>query len=154
MTDIISKIIGVLLAFALLVITPLVIVRMADDMAEKRLILNEVSNFIDRVTDKANVTADDIDDLYLAINSHGGAFDVEVVRYERTAIPDGAGRAKSVYIATDDVFGTNTVNLKGGDAVQVRVFAISKTTAQTLLFRLLRVNEPDFKFTLAGTVRQ
>jgi hypothetical protein len=153
MTDIISKIIGVLLAFALLVFTPLVIVRMADDMAEKRLILNEVSNFIDRVTDKASVSKDDMDNLYLAINSHGNAFDAEVVRYERTAIPDSPGRAKSVYVATDDVFGDTTIELKSGDVVQVRVFAVSKTTAQILLFRLLRVNEPDFKFTLAGTVR-
>jgi ABC-type amino acid transport system permease subunit len=153
MGDAIPKIIGVLLAFALLVLAPLTISRMTDDMAAKRLILNEVSQFIDRVTDKGSVTKDDMDDLYIALNTHGAAFDAEVVRYVRTAVPSGAGAAESVYIAADDTFGSVTVVLRAGDVVQVRVTELTRTTAQKLLYKLMRVYEKNFDFTLAGVVR-
>ena len=40
MTDAISKVIGVLLAFVLLILAPMTISRMKDDMAARRLVLN------------------------------------------------------------------------------------------------------------------
>ena len=152
MTDMIPKIIGVLLAFALLVIAPLTIRAMTEDMAGQRLILNEASQFIDRVTDKGSVTARDMDDLYFAVNIHGGAFDAVVVRYIRVAVPISAGISDSVYIAKD-VFDSTALTLYPGDVVQVRVHAVTKTNAQGLLRRLMRVYEPDLEFELAGTVR-
>lgn len=153
MTDIIPKIIGVILAFALLVLAPVTITRMTDDMAAKRIILNEVNAFIDRVTDKGSVTPSDMDDLYIAINSRGGAYDAQVVRYVRIAVPSGAGSAESIYIATDDVFDTSSVFLRSGDIVQVRITSIDRTTAQNMLAYLFRLYERDFEFTFAGIVR-
>ena len=153
MTDIIPKIIGVILAFALLVLAPVTITRMTDDMTAKRIILNEVNAFIDRVTDKGSVTPADIDDLYIAINARGGAFDAHVVRYIRIAVPSGAGNAESVYVAADDTFGVSDVRLWAGDVIQVRVTSVRRTTAQDMLAHLFRLYERDFEFTLAGTVR-
>ena len=154
MTDAITKVIAVMLAFVLLILAPMTISRMKDDMAARRLILNEVTYFIDRVTDKGRVTASDIDDLMIGVNAHGGAFDVKVVRYIRIAVRDSTrgGEVRSIYYATDDVF-TGTVNLNVSDAIQVRVEGINKTKAQNLIQGLLRVSERPFSFSLAGTVR-
>ena len=157
MTDVISKVIGVLLAFVLLIMAPMTITRMKDDMAARRLILNEVTMFIDRVTDKAIISGADIDDLMIGVNAHGGAFDIQVVRYVRIAVRDSTrgGEVRSIYYATDDVFTVSgsAVNLNIGDAVQVRVTGITRTKGQNLIQGLLRVSERPFEFTLAGTVR-
>ena len=45
LTDAVSKVIGVLLAFVLLILAPMTITRMRDDMATRRLVLNEVTMF-------------------------------------------------------------------------------------------------------------
>ena len=152
-TDIIPKIIGVILAFVLLVLAPVTITRMTDDMAAKRVILNEVNAFIDCATDKGSVTPSDIDDLYIAINSRGGAFDAQVARYVRIAVPSGMSDAESIYVATDDAFGVSDVRLREGDIIQVRVTSVERTTAQNMLAYLFRLYERDFEVTLAGMVR-
>lgn len=152
-TDIISKIIGVVLAFVLLVLAPLTMGNMTDDMAMKRLVLNEVQTFIERVTDKANVTDEDVDDLMLGINAHGSAFDVTIARYIRIAAPDGVGGSRNTWIPADDTFGRGTVSLLPGDVVQVRVECVTRTAAQKLLGTLFRVYEPNYGFTLAGAAR-
>lgn len=156
MTDAISKVIAVLLAFVLLILAPMTISRMTDDMATRRQILNEVTAFIDKVTDKGSVTGADVDDLMLGVNAYGGAFDVQIVRYVRVAVKDSTqgGEVRSIYYATDDTFSStgSTVYLNVGDAVQIRIEGITKTKAQNLIQGLLRVSERPFSFTLAGTV--
>lgn len=156
MSDIISKVIGVLLAFVLLILAPMTISRAADDAAMKRLVLNEVTNFIDKVTDKGDITAADYNDLVLGINAHGGSFDVSVIRYVRMTVKDNINAAngvKTIYSAADEKVGSGTVSLDIGDSVQVRVEQIGKTKGQSLLQSLLKVFEEPFGFTLAGTVR-
>ena len=157
MTDAVTKVIGVLLAFVLLIFAPMTISRMKDDMAARRLVLNEVTAFIDKVTDKGSVTGTDVDDLMIGVNAHGGAFDVQVIRYVRVAVKDSTrgGEVRSIYYATDDVFTVSggEVVLNVSDAIQVRVEGITKTKGQNLIQGLLRVSERPFSFTLAGTVR-
>jgi hypothetical protein len=151
----ISKVIGVILAFAMLVIAPLVITQMTQDMAMKRLVLNEVTSFIDKVTDKSAVSPEDVDDIRLGVNSRGGAFDIKLVRYVRISVPDSSRPEgiKSLYVATEDVFGNATVELKQGDVIQVRVTALTPTQAQKSLQGFLKVIERDFDFTMAGMAR-
>lgn len=151
----ISKVIGVILAFVLLIVAPLVINQMAQDMAMKRLVLNEVTSFIDKVTDKSAVSPEDVDDVRIGVNSRGGAFDVALVRYVRISVPDASRPEgiKSLYVATEDVFGGSTVELRQGDVIQVRVTALAPTQAQKSLQGFLRVIDRDFDFTMAGMAR-
>ncbi len=157
MSDIISKIIGVILAFVLLIITPMVISRMAEDMSAKRLILNEVTMFIDKVTDKGSISGYDVDDLLLGINSYGGAFNATVAHYKNVAVKDGTNGVKNIYVAADDNANTlalaGSISLDKGDAVRVNVTGIGVTKGQSLLRGLLHVFEKPFEFSLAGTVR-
>ncbi|GHV07437.1 hypothetical protein FACS1894217_08300 [Clostridia bacterium] len=112
-------------------------------------------NFIIRHKDSCEVIVRNADGSVINVTNAPDYYFDTAYLFDKILNGHGERKYNAIRIerGIDDVFGTNTVNLKGGDAVQVRVFAISKTTAQTLLFRLLRVNEPDFKFTLAGTVR-
>ena len=157
MADTISKIIGIILAFVLLVFAPMTISRMTDDMAAKRCVLNEVEMFIDRITDKSSVSGYDVNDLLLGINLYGGTFDAEVTHYKKVAVSDGAGGANSIYIASDFNINTlgegNKIELEQGDAIQVKVTGIGITKGQSLLQVFFHVIEKPFEFSLAGTVR-
>ena len=64
MTDFINKVITIVLVFIMLILAPLLISYMSTDMVTERLVLNEVSQFIDKVTDKGLITEYDINDLY------------------------------------------------------------------------------------------
>ena len=69
MSDFINKVITIVLIFVMLVLAPLLISYMSTDMTSERLILNDVTQFIDKVTDKYTITDYDLNDLYLAVNS-------------------------------------------------------------------------------------
>ena len=51
MSDFINKVITIVLIFVMLVLAPLLISYMTTDMTAERLILNDVTTFIDKVTE-------------------------------------------------------------------------------------------------------
>jgi hypothetical protein len=63
MTDFVNKVITLVLIFVMLVLAPLLISYMSTDMITERLVLNDVSQFIDKVTDKSLVSEHDLDSL-------------------------------------------------------------------------------------------
>ena len=150
MSDFINKIVTIILIFVLLVLAPLLISYMGTDMVTERLVLNEVTQFIDRVTDKGEITNSDLNDVYLGVNSHGGTYDVRVERYIRTATEDPlkVGTVKTVYYNTE-----NTGDLNVGDVVKVHIEEIGISNSKRLLWLLLRIDKGSFEFSLAGTVR-
>ncbi len=148
MSDFINKVVTIILIFIMLVLAPLLISYMTTDMRAQRLVLNDVTNFIDRVTDKGSITNEDIDQLYLDINSHGLVLDATVKRLVRAASMDPDGTVKTVYFAVDDLSVMNP-----GDVIQVNISEIGVSTSRRLTYNLLRVDNGQFKFTLAGTVR-
>ena len=159
MTDFINKVITIVLIFVMLVLAPLLISYMSTDMVAERLILNDVTQFIDKVTDKGLLTNYDLNDLYLAVNSHGGAYEVKVERYQLLEEPLPNGSTKLLYLKHDDVDnmmeGTvpDYINLNVKDVVKVHVEEVSLSTGKRLLWSVLRVDKGKFEFSLAGTVR-
>jgi uncharacterized protein (UPF0335 family) len=150
MSDFVNKVVTIILIFVLLVLAPLLISYMSTDMVTERLVLNEVTQFIDRVTDKGEITDADINDIYLGVNSHGGTYDVKVERYIRVATedPKNNGRVKTVYYNTDHIGDLNV-----GDVVKVHVKEIGVSNSKRLMWQLLRIDKGSFEFSLAGTVR-
>lgn len=164
MSDFINKVITIILIFVMLILSPLLISYTSNDMVSQRLILNEVSQFIDRVTDKGEITAHDLDDLYMGINSQGGLYNVQVDRYIIATIESNANdlsfdRRLSTYFRDnrdiDKLYEAegNTAPLEIGDVVKVHVEEIGMSNGKKLLWSLLRVDKGQFKFSLAGTVR-
>ena len=170
MTDFLNKVISIILIFIMLVLAPLLISYTSTDMVSYRLILNEVTQFIDKVADRGELTKDDLNMLYLAVNSHGGAYDVKVNVYNRVSIKvptdNGNGEiVKSIYIknsvADALAYGfvidgttttTGTAHLDRGQLVQVNVKAIGNTPSKQLLWSVLKMDAGDFNITLTGSV--
>lgn len=148
MSDIFSKILGIVLAFILLVFAPLTINMLSNDLTMKRASINEVTNFIDRVTDTGRITEIELKDFYLGCASHGVSADVKIKRYEKVINPDNAGGTYVSYILSSDIYNWNR-----GDVLQVTFKAVDWTGAQRILWQLLRLSQPKFEFTLAGKVR-
>ena len=158
MSDFINKVITIVLIFVLLVLAPLLISYMSTDMVTERLILNDVSQFIDKVTDKALITQYDLNDLYLAVNSHGGAYEVVVERYQLLEEPIPGGGTKLLYLKHDDTYDLMTckedeIELNIKDVVKVHVEEVSMSAGKRLFWTILRVDKGKFEFSLAGTVR-
>lgn len=149
MTDIINKIIGVLLAFTLLVGAPLIITSMSKDLTMSRSVLNEMTNLINKVTDNGRLSSQDLSDFYLGISSHGMTMDATIRRYMKVVNPDGNGGTYTIYMISDDLSTWNS-----GDIIKVTVKAIDYTGAQRIQNRLLRLTPPKFEQTLAGMVRK
>ncbi|MFD0588512.1 hypothetical protein ACFQZE_10905 [Paenibacillus sp. GCM10027627] len=148
MTDIINKILGVLIAFAILVGGPLVITALNKDLTMSRSVMNEMTNFIDKVTDNGRLSSQDLASFYTSISSHGVPMDATVTRYMKVVYPEGAG-TRAAYMIVDD----NTV-WNPGDIIQVKVQAVDYSGAQRLQNRLLRLTPPKFDQTMAGMIRK
>lgn len=150
MSDFLNKVITIILIFVLLVLAPLLISYMSTDMVTERLVLNEVTQFIDRVTDKGSISDSDLNDLYLGVNSHGGTYDVKVERYIRTETPGPLipDKTKTVYYNVEYIGDLNLY-----DVVKVHVKEVGLSNSKRLMWQLLRVDKGSFEFSLAGTVR-
>lgn len=148
-TDLFNKILGVLLAFVLLAGAPLVIQTMSRDLTVHRSVLNEMTNFIDKVTDNGRLTPADLADFQLGISSYGLAMDATISRYMKVVNPDGAGGTYTSYVFSDDLTTWNT-----GDIIKVKVQAIGYSGGQWLQNRILRLTPAKFEQTLAGMIRK
>lgn len=166
MTDFINKVITIVLIFIMLILAPLLISYMSTDMVTERLVLNEVSQFIDKVTDKGLITEYDINDLYLGVNSHGGNYDVTIEHYQLLEEPLPDGSTKLLYVKQDDIEQIvegrynmeetdedTSVSLNVKDVVKVHVESVSMSPGRRLFWSVLRVDRGNFEFSLAGTVR-
>ena len=148
MVDFPNKIVTIVIVFVMLVISPLTNSYIRGEMVTERVALNEIALFLDRVTDKGSITEQDLDDLYIGVNSSGGTYDVQVKRYIRMATEDGAGATRTLYLNADIDGSMNT-----GDIVSVSLEEIGISPAKRLLWAILKVDSGDGELGLARTVR-
>lgn len=149
MSDFLNKVVTLILIFIMLVLAPMLISYMMTDMRTQRLVLNEVSLFIDKVTDKGTITESDLDQLYLSVNSHGKILDVTVKRFVRVASLDqNTGQVRTLYFAADDIS-----DLNPGDIVQVTIREVGRSPLRSLTYSMLKIDIGRFEFSLAGAVR-
>lgn len=157
MMDVFSKVVGILLAFFLLVIAPIEINSSSEDAASKRIAINEVEAFLDKVCDKGSVTLRDVDDLSIGVNSYSMTFDVCVYRYQAVSYTDAGGVPTTKYILCDSnlnrIPAGSEITLAVGDMIQVCVSSLDKTQSDLLLGQFLRYPSNPFEFTLSARVR-
>lgn len=140
----------IVLVFALLIIAPMINVYGQREMQGRMEILNDVTTFLDKVTDKGEITQDDIDEFTLTVQSHGLVLDVNIDRLVKTAtIIDPATEELDItYIAADDIS-----KLSSGNIVKVSIKENSTTRFKKLLNIFLKFNEPSFELTMSKMVR-
>lgn len=147
MSDFINKVVTVILIVILLVLAPLLNNYTQTESISKRVMLNEVQQFIDKVTDKRSVTEEDLNQLYLDLNSHGIIVDVTVKRLIRVASLIPGNKLKTVYFSAEDMTSANN-----GDVIQVTVSEVGISPGRKLLYSMLKIDQGKFEFTLAGAV--
>ena len=150
MEGFLSKCISIILIFFLLIIAPMINVYGQHEMQGRMEILNDVTLFLDRVTDKGEITQDDIDEFTLTVQSHGLVLDVEIDRLVKTTtiIDAATEELDTTYIAADDIRVLST-----GNIVKVSLQEISTTRFKKLLNIFLKFNEPKFELTMSKMVR-
>ncbi|MBR1453189.1 MAG: hypothetical protein IJ593_00870 [Lachnospiraceae bacterium] len=154
MSDFINKIITVILVFLMLVVAPMLISYKTDDILARREILNDVEVFIDKVSDTASITKDDINKLYLDCNSHGLTVNVSVSRLiETSAFDEYNQEARINYFSIDDKDDIEFLtSINKGDIIKVTVEEVTVSHSRLALFRILGLDDGGLEFSLAGVV--
>lgn len=165
MRDIPGKFIGVLLAFFLCVIGPLVNTSSQQEMLTRRQVITEMDNFLDEVVDSKQYTPAMRRDLVTRINAYGVAVDFTVVKEARsvdasvttdTTTADAAtGTAVVRYIRVpmDDIGDEDVVDFKTGDRIGIECHSISLGSTQYLAHYIGGLFTPEFNYAMFKRVR-
>lgn len=156
MKEFTTKMIGIILAFVMMVFAPLTVYSLIKDLSTQRQTMNEVSKFIDNVTDSGKIDAVTLGDFYLACSSHGGVSDVTITRYIKIVNPDKNGGTYVSYTPTlidNDMVAKGEVDLNPGDNIQVHVKCIDYTGAQRVTSVIFKFVLRPYDITFAGRVR-
>lgn len=150
MEGFLSRCISAVLIFLMLILAPLINIYGQHEMQSRMEILNDVTSFLDRVTDKGEITQDDLDEFALTVESHGLVLDVDVSRLVKTVVvlDPATNDCDVTYIAADSVSDLST-----GNVVKVVINEVSSTRYRKLLNTFLRINEPSFKLSMSKMVR-
>lgn len=130
----------------------------SDMNTSKRLILNEITNFLDKISDKKSIDKNDIDEFYLTINSHGMVMDAEI-----KILAPMAELTESYYITLYNLSDENEMatknlatqpinDLKSGYVIQVRVFEISISPARRMMYTTMGYDNGGYDQTMASYI--
>lgn len=144
MNGFISRIISLVLVFFMLILAPLVNSYCVTEMENRRQLLNEVTSFLDVVTDKKSITNDDLNEFYMKVSSYGMVLDVQVNRLVKTATLEHDGNVNITYMSADDI---SLLNQR--DIVQVKLTEKSQSAYQKILSIFLGVDDENYSLTMA-----
>ena len=150
MHDLPGKIIGIVIAFVLVVIMPFVNTTVEDEMLDRRAVIDDVRNFIDEVVDSRSVTDAMLDELNVNLASYGMTVDYEIKHYVRSvnADPTSDEDYYVTYVQSD-----NIRNYEKGDKISVRVYTVGYSATETLAHKLTGVFMRDLDETITARVR-
>ena len=132
----------------MLIIAPLINVYGTHESEDKMALLNDVSLFLDKVTDKGSITEYDLNEFYMQVESHGMVLNVEVKRLVKTTVMLPDNTISTTYISADDIS-----KLNPRDIIQVKLKEISSTPYKKLISTVLRLNTQKYELCLAKMVR-
>ena len=150
MHDLAGKICGIILAFVLVIIMPFVNVAVENEMLDRRLIINEITTFIDGVVDSRQITDSMINELNVSLAKYGISVDYDITRYARSVNNDplSDGDYYVTYMQVDD----NTTYRKG-DKISVHVYSIGYSGSISLAHRLSGIFTGDLDVILTARIR-
>lgn len=173
MTDFVNRVLNLVILFTALVIAPLLFTFLSSQLTDQRLILNEVTEFLDKTSDKAAMNEYDIDKLYMKLNSHGMLLDVEVERLIYAPTTNADGVLIENYIKADtitDIIRQNEqkavnagknkkdrevaeIRFNSNDSIRVRVREIGTSTSRRVLYTILKIDTGPYELTMSATVQ-
>lgn len=153
MSDILGKILGIIIAFILCILAPLTVVIMSDDMVDRRAIYSEMTTFIDQVIDTGELTEAQLSDFMYGISSYGPICEVRITRHIRIVNPAEGGGIVVSYTPTDVFNEGKDITFNQGDLIQVHVEAVEYTGTQRVARLTLGTALQPIDYTVTGRVR-
>lgn len=148
--DLPGKFIGLILAFILTVIMPFVTVQVENEMMDRRMIINNVTDFIDEVIDSRNITDAMIDELNVSLASYGVTVNYDITRYARSVNSDPITDS-NYYVTYMPIEDTTTFNK--GDKISVHVYTVGYSSSAALAHKLTGMFIKDLDETVTARVR-
>ena len=150
MNDTPGKFVGLILAIILSILVPFQIIVVNDEMNNRRLIVEDMRDYIDSIIDGRLNSDADRKSFETKLASYGMILDYDVTRYSRTVNPDPLS-GDSYYVTYIEMDDTTTFNK--GDKVTLHVYQISGTTTGNLAHRLTGLFIRDFDVSITARVR-
>lgn len=150
MHDIPGRVIGLVLAFVLTIVMPFVTVTVENEMLDRRLIIRDVSNFIDEVIDSRNITDSMLEEFNVNLASYGMTVDYEIKHYKRSVNADPTSDSDYYvsYIQSDDIR-----NYAKGDKISIRVYTVGYSATESIAHKLTGMFVRDLDETITARVR-
>lgn len=155
-----GKIFAVLLAFILLVFTPLIILSLVQDIRTERVTWNALTDYTDVVSDKGVITQNDYTEFVAKLGASNVNYDISIIVRSKLIFPAPTGSSGYVikYVTSglwkSSAGGvTGTTYLEAGDTLQVVVKPLSKTRASSLLGGVLNLHTNTTEYSYAANVR-
>ena len=147
--DLPGKIFGIIMGFILCVVMPFVNTASSQEMDNRRLVIEDVSDFLDSVCDGRVISEAEISALNARLSSYGMILDYDIHRYARTVNPDYTGHDYVVdYVEVDDITTYNK-----GDKIIIHVYEVSNSSTISLSRKMVGLFVSDFDLTIAARVR-
>ena len=160
MSDFISKVVNLCILFTM-ILAVMGMVFASQQATSQRLILNEATEFLDKVSDKAYLTASDMDELYMRMNSHGMLLDVEVERLMYAPMEkDDAVISNYTSVDSTETLGVekdgqkkSEIAFNKNDLVRIKVKEIGMPGTRRFIYKLIGIDTGAFEFALAAPVQ-
>lgn len=147
--DIPGKFLGMILAFVLCIVVPFVTLSAEGAMLDNRLMVADITDFIDGVVDSRQITEAMLTELNVKLASYGKAVDYDIVRYARSidADPTNKGEYYVSFLRQDDY------NFVKGDKIYIHVYTVGHGTAETLANKISGIYMKDFDVKFTARIR-
>ena len=161
MSDILGKIIGIVLSFLLCVLAPLTLIVLSEDTSARRNIYSEMTRFVDTVTDTGEITEAQLKDFYYGVSSYGPQCSVTITRYIRVVNPgvtaDGSSSSNAMVSYIPKALsstGLTTQQFEQGDLIKVHVEATGYTGMQQFARATIGAALRPISFSVTAKVRK
>lgn len=150
MHDIPGKVIGLFIAFFLVVVAPFVVTVTTSEMLNRRAAYMTMCEFVDSVVDSRQITDAELKEFNSKIQTYGMTMDYSITREIRSVDPDPL--STDGYIRTYIPTSENKV-YNQGDHIVLRVRAIGYSTSSGLAHSLIGMFVDDFDETVVARIR-
>lgn len=153
MSDFLNKVITLIIVLVMVIIGPLTFSYVSNESSAKRLIINEVEQFLDEVKDKGAVDMDNLNELYEKLNSHGMNLDVKVTKLKRVVEYDSLyNKIKENYLLCDESTAYDEMMWDKGTESAVSEYKlkynIDGTSTQDVIKQLKEIKSKKYEFCL------
>lgn len=179
MSDIINKILSLLVIFIICIICPLSYTYMSSEKQAEREVLNKAKYTLDKFVEKEVLTDTDLDTMYMELNEYGLTVDSKIIKYTLTnsgeyVIGDEAtaydemiyetnGKTSGTYLSRYNCKDYDSLKrvasdkykyiLESEDIVKIDVKGVVKTRGSRFIEKVTGVHSKNINFSLASIVR-